>query len=109
RGLGELARHWRRRFTPALVALSGSNGKTTVKEMLAAVLRRHAGEQAVLATAGNFNNDIGVPLTLLRLHAEHRWCAIELGMNHRGEIAYLASLAAANVAMVNNAERQHLE
>jgi len=109
RALGELARRWRARFTPALVAVTGSNGKTTVKEMLAAILRRHAGEQAVLATTGNLNNDIGVPLTLLRLRGGHRWCAIELGMNHRGEIAYLASLAAPTVAMVNNAQREHLE
>src|SRR5439155_3370629 len=109
RALGDLARHWRARFSPALIAITGSNGKTTVKEMLAAILRRHAGEQAVLATTGNLNNDIGVPLTLLRLRAEHRCCAIELGMNHRGEIAYLAGLAAPDVALVNNAQREHLE
>jgi len=107
--LGELARHWRARFSPALIAVTGSNGKTTVKEMLAAILRAHAGEAAVLATTGNLNNDIGVPLTLLRLRAEHRWCAIELGMNHRGEIAYLAKMAAPTVALVNNAQREHLE
>jgi UDP-N-acetylmuramoyl-tripeptide--D-alanyl-D-alanine ligase len=109
RALGELARHWRARFSPALVAVTGSNGKTTVKEMLAAILRMHAGENAVLATAGNLNNDIGVPLTLLRLRAEHRWCAIELGMNHRGEIAYLSGIAAPTVGLVNNAQREHLE
>ena len=109
RALGELARRWRGRFSPVLIAVTGSNGKTTVKEMVAAILRRHAGEGAVLATSGNLNNDIGVPLTLLRLRAEHRWCAIELGMNHRGEIAYLASLAAPTVALVNNAQREHLE
>jgi UDP-N-acetylmuramoyl-tripeptide--D-alanyl-D-alanine ligase len=109
RALGELARQWRARFSPALVAVTGSNGKTTVKEMLAAILRRQGGERAVLATTGNLNNDIGVPLTLLRLRSEHRWCAIELGMNHRGEIAYLAQLAAPTVAVVNNAQREHLE
>jgi UDP-N-acetylmuramoyl-tripeptide--D-alanyl-D-alanine ligase len=109
RALGELARRWRERFSPALIAVTGSNGKTTVKEMVAAILRHHAGEAAVLATSGNLNNDIGVPLTLLRLRAEHRWCAIELGMNHRGEIAYLAALAAPTVALVNNAQREHLE
>jgi len=109
RALGELARRWRARFTPKLVAITGSNGKTTVKEMFAAILRRHGGEKAVLATAGNLNNDIGVPLTLLRMRPEHRWCAIELGMNHRGEIAYLAGLAAPDVALVNNAQREHLE
>ena len=109
RALGDLARHWRARFSPALVAITGSNGKTTVKEMLAAILRTYAGEAAVLATAGNLNNELGVPLTLLRLRGEHRWCAIELGMNHRGEIAYLAGLAAPTVALVNNAQREHLE
>jgi len=109
RALGELARRWRERFSPALIALTGSNGKTTVKEMVAAILRRHAGDASVLATSGNFNNDIGVPLTLLRLRAGHRWCAIELGMNHRCEIAYLSGLAAPTVALVNNAQREHLE
>src|SRR5688500_14526862 len=107
--LGELARHWRARCAPALIAVTGSNGKTTVKEMLAAILRAHAGEAAVLATSGNLNNDIGVPLTLLRMRQEHRWCAIELGMNHRGEIAHLAAIARPTVALVNNAQREHLE
>ena len=113
RSLGELARTWRARFAPALVAVTGSNGKTTVKEMLAAILRRHAGpgeaERAVLATRGNLNNDIGVPLTLLALRHAHRWCAIELGMNHKGEIAHLAGIARPTVALVNNAQREHLE
>jgi UDP-N-acetylmuramoyl-tripeptide--D-alanyl-D-alanine ligase len=108
-GLGDLARHWRARHSPVLAAVTGSNGKTTVKEMLAAILRQHAGERAVLATAGNLNNDIGVPLTLLRLRPEHRFCALELGMNHRGEIGYLAGIAAPTIALVNNAQREHLE
>jgi UDP-N-acetylmuramoyl-tripeptide--D-alanyl-D-alanine ligase len=107
--LGALAQHWRARFHPALVAVAGSNGKTTVKEMLASILRRHAGEEAVLATTGNLNNDIGMPLTLLRMRNTHRWCAIELGMNHKGEIAYLAGIARPTVALVNNAQREHLE
>jgi len=113
RSLGDLARYWRARFQPALVAICGSNGKTTVKEMLAAILRRHAGageeQRAVLATRGNLNNDIGLPLTLLGLRHQHRWCAIELGMNHKGEIAYLAGIACPTVALVNNAQREHLE
>jgi len=109
RALGDLARHWRARFSPALAAVTGSNGKTTVKEMLAAILRRHAGDAQVLATAGNLNNDIGVPLTLLGLREEHRYCAIELGMNHRGEIAYLAGIARPSIGLVNNAQREHLE
>ncbi len=107
--LGQLARDWRARFGPALIAVTGSNGKTTVKEMLAAILRAHAGADAVLATRGNLNNDIGVPLTLLSMREAHRWCAIELGMNHKGEIAYLAALARPTVALVNNAQREHLE
>jgi UDP-N-acetylmuramoyl-tripeptide--D-alanyl-D-alanine ligase len=107
--LGTLAREWRARFVPALIAVTGSNGKTTVKEMLAAILRRHAGDAPVLATAGNLNNDIGLPLTLLRLREVHRYCAIELGMNHKGEIAYLAGIAAPTVGLVNNAQREHLE
>jgi UDP-N-acetylmuramoyl-tripeptide--D-alanyl-D-alanine ligase len=106
--LGDLARHWRGRFSPALVAITGSNGKTTVKEMLAAILRAHAGD-AVLATTGNLNNDIGLPLTVLRLGSSHKFCAIELGMNHKGEIAYLAGIARPTVALVNNAQREHLE
>ena len=109
RALGDLARHWRARFAPALVAVTGSNGKTTVKEMLASILRAHAGAERVLATAGNLNNEIGLPLTLLRLRAAHSHCAIELGMNHRGEIAYLADIARPTVALVNNAQREHLE
>ena len=114
RALGDLARYWRARFAPALLAVTGSNGKTTVKEMLAAVLRCEAegkalGEAAVLPTRGNLNNDIGLPLTLLGLRHAHRWCAIELGMNHRGEIAYLAGIARPTVALVNNAQREHLE
>jgi UDP-N-acetylmuramoyl-tripeptide--D-alanyl-D-alanine ligase len=107
--LGALAHAWRQHFAPVLIAVAGSNGKTTVKEMLASILRANAGDDAVLATAGNLNNDIGVPLTLLRMRDKHRWCAIELGMNHKGEIAYLARIAAPTVALVNNAQREHLE
>jgi len=109
RALGRLGRAWRERFSPVLFAIAGSNGKTTVKEMLASILRRHAGEAQTLATEGNLNNAIGVPLTLLRLRAAHRYCAVELGMNRKGEIAYLADLARPTVALVNNAQREHLE
>jgi UDP-N-acetylmuramoyl-tripeptide--D-alanyl-D-alanine ligase len=109
RSLGDLARYWRARFSPALVAIVGSNGKTTVKEMLAAILREHAGEESILYTRGNLNNDIGLPLTVLRLRHQHRWCALELGMNHKGEIAWLAGIARPTVALVNNAQREHLE
>jgi UDP-N-acetylmuramoyl-tripeptide--D-alanyl-D-alanine ligase len=109
RALCDLARHWRARFSPALIAIAGSNGKTTTKEMLSAILHAHAGEAAVLATAGNLNTDIGVSLTLLGLRARHRICAIELGTNHRGEIALLAGIAQPTIAVVTNALRDHLE
>ena len=85
--LGQLAAYWRNQFDIPLVAVTGSNGKTTVKEMLASILRAAAGrEEGVLATQGNFNNDIGMPLTLLKLNAQHRYAVIEMGMNHPGEI-----------------------
>ena len=106
--LGQLAAFWRARFTLPLAAITGSNGKTTVKEMLAAMLRAAAGEKAVLATIGNLNNDIGVPLMLLRLRDQHRYAAIEMGMNHVGEIGYLTALARPNVALVTNAGVAHI-
>jgi UDP-N-acetylmuramoyl-tripeptide--D-alanyl-D-alanine ligase len=106
--LGRLAAFWRARFAPPLVAVTGSNGKTTVKEMLAAMLRAAAGEKAVLATVGNLNNDIGVPLMLLRLRDQHRYVAIEMGMNHVGEIGYLTELARPTVALVTNAGVAHI-
>ena len=105
---------WRARFDLPLVGVTGSNGKTTVKEMTAAILRARAQaegfdpELAVLATAGNLNNDIGLPQMLLRLHGSHRAAVIEMGMNHPGEIAYLSRLAQPTVALVNNAQRAHL-
>jgi UDP-N-acetylmuramoyl-tripeptide--D-alanyl-D-alanine ligase len=107
--LGRLAHLWRMRFSPVVMALAGSNGKTTTKEMLASILRAAFPAHEVLATIGNLNNDIGLPLTLLRMRQEHRWCAIELGMNHKGEIAYLADIARPSIAVVTNAQREHLE
>jgi UDP-N-acetylmuramoyl-tripeptide--D-alanyl-D-alanine ligase len=109
RALGRIGRGWRGRFTPALIAITGSNGKTTTKEMLAAILRAHAGAAAVHATPGNLNTNIGVPVTLLGLRAGHQYAVVELGMNHPGEIAYLAALARPTAALVNNAQREHLE
>jgi UDP-N-acetylmuramoyl-tripeptide--D-alanyl-D-alanine ligase len=106
--LGELARLWREQFELPLVAVTGSNGKTTVTQMIASILRAAAG-QAAHATQGNLNNDIGVPLTLLKLRPEHRLAVIELGMNHPGEIPYLAALTQPTVALVNNAQREHQE
>ncbi len=107
-----LAAAWRRSMPVALIAVAGSNGKTTVTQMIAAILRAWLGE-AAFATQGNLNNHIGVPLTLLRLRAGpapvHRVGVVELGTNHEGEIALLARLTAANVALVNNTQREHQE
>lgn len=107
--LARLATAWRRRFTLPVIAVTGSNGKTTTKEMIAAVLAGWVGEAARLATPGNLNNELGVPMTLLRLRASHRAAVIELGMNHPGEIPVLAAMAQPTVALVNNAQREHQE
>ncbi len=106
-GLARLARAWRERFTIPMTAITGSNGKTTVKEMLAAILSLHGGP--VLATAGNLNNHIGVPLTLSRLDAGHHFGVIELGANHPGEIAALAALVGPGVAVITQCAPAHLE
>ena len=106
--LGQLAAAWRAQFRLPLIAVTGSNGKTTTKEMIASILET-AYPGAVLATRGNFNNDIGLPLTLLGLHAGHRAAVVEMGMNQPGEIAYLTQLARPTVALVNNAQRAHLQ
>ena len=107
--LGRLAAAWRTRFSVPVVAVTGSNGKTTVKEMLAAILRVEAGsDEAVLATEGNLNNDIGVPQMLLRLRHTHQFAVLEMGMNHAGEIDYLTRLARPDVALVNNAMTAHI-
>jgi UDP-N-acetylmuramoyl-tripeptide--D-alanyl-D-alanine ligase len=107
--LGGLAAFWRRRFVLTVVAVVGSNGKTTVKEMTAAILRAECGAESVLATAGNFNNQIGLPLTVLSLRAQHRVAVLEIGMNHPGETAALAGIAQPNIALINNAQREHQE
>jgi UDP-N-acetylmuramoyl-tripeptide--D-alanyl-D-alanine ligase len=106
--LGQLAAGWRAQFDLPLIAVTGSNGKTTVTQMLASILKS-AHPSASMATQGNLNNDIGVPLTLLRLRAHHAMAVVELGMNHPGEIAHLAAMARPTVALVNNAQREHQE
>jgi len=106
--LGQLATAWRAAWQGSLVAVTGSNGKTTVTQMVASILRTAVGD-AALATQGNLNNDIGVPLTLLRLRQSHHMAVVELGMNHPGEIAGLAAMAQPTVALVNNAQREHQE
>ena len=106
--LGALAAGWRAQFSLPLIGVTGSNGKTTVTQMIASILWAWQGE-AAFATQGNFNNDIGVPLMLLRLRDAHRVAVIEMGMNHPGEIALLAAMTRPTVALVNNAQREHLE
>ncbi|MBY4899322.1 UDP-N-acetylmuramoyl-tripeptide--D-alanyl-D-alanine ligase [Cupriavidus sp. AU9028] len=108
-GLGQLAAGWRAQFAIPTVAVTGSNGKTTVKEMIAAIFAAAAGEEGRLATGGNLNNDIGLPLTVLRLRASHRLAVLELGMNHPGETALLAAIAQPTVAVITNAQREHQE
>lgn len=104
--LGELAYYWRQKFDLPLVAVTGSNGKTTVKEMIASILSVAKGN--VLATQGNLNNDIGMPLSLLNIRAEHASAVIEMGMNHLGEIRYLTNIACPQVAVINNAGTAHI-
>jgi UDP-N-acetylmuramoyl-tripeptide--D-alanyl-D-alanine ligase len=107
--LGQIAQLWRKRFTMPLIGVTGSNGKTTVKEMIAAILSAAFGTDHFLATRGNLNNEIGVPLTLFNLNAQHRAAVGELGMNHPGEIARLTEIALPTVGVVNNAQREHQE
>ena len=106
--LGSLAEQWRRQYTPALIGVTGSNGKTTVTQMIASVLRADTSAPS-LSTQGNLNNDIGVPLTLFNLRAEHQRAVVELGMNHPGEIEVLAQFAQPTIGLVNNAQREHQE
>lgn len=107
--LGVLAKAWRARFDLKVLAVVGSNGKTTSKEMLGSICKAHFGGDKVLVTAGNLNNDIGVPQTLFRLRDGHQVAVIEMGMNHLGEIDYLADLVNPDVVLLTNAQREHQE
>lgn len=104
--LGKLAHGWRRQLPVRIAAVTGSNGKTTVKEMLRTILSQVGRTQA---TQGNLNNDIGVPLTLLALEHDCQYAVVEMGANHPGEIAYLTTLTEPDVALINNAAAAHLE
>jgi UDP-N-acetylmuramoyl-tripeptide--D-alanyl-D-alanine ligase len=109
--LGKIAANWRDQFSLPLIGVTGSSGKTTLKNMIAAILRAACHNQVdqVLATEGNFNNNIGLPLNLVRLNTEQRYAVLEMGMNHFGEIEYLTQLAKPSVAVINNAAAAHLE
>ena len=104
--LGRLAAAWREELAATIVGVTGSNGKTTVKELIKACLQQQG---PTFATRGNFNNDIGMPLMLVRIKKEHRFAVLEMGANHAGEIAYLASIARPDVAVITNAAAAHLE
>jgi len=107
--LGALAAFWRERFEIPVAVVAGSNGKTTTKEMIASIFRAAAGDAAVAATPGNFNNAIGLPLALLALRSPHRLAVFEIGMNHRGETRELAEIAQPTIAVITNAQREHQE
>lgn len=107
--LGQLAAYWRSKFAIPVAAITGSNGKTSVKEMLASILRSASQKSSeVLATVGNLNNHIGLPLTLLKLNPQHRYVVVEMGMNHAGEISYLSNIGKPTVAVINNAGSAHI-
>jgi UDP-N-acetylmuramoyl-tripeptide--D-alanyl-D-alanine ligase len=107
--LGRIANVWRSQYQIPVIGVTGSNGKTTVKEMISSILAAAFGEEQRLATQGNLNNEIGVPLTLMRLASTHRAAVVELGMNHPGEIGRLSAIAQPTVGLVNNAQREHQE
>lgn len=107
--LAAIATYWRQQFNLPAIGVTGSNGKTTVKEMIASILLAEYGSEYMISTKGNLNNEIGVPLTVFRLQKQHQAAVFELGMNHPGEIAVLSAIAQVNVALVNNAQREHQE
>ena len=107
-GFGRLASWWRKRFQIPVLAVTGSSGKTTVKEMINTILCRYYGEDKVLSTIGNLNNDIGVPMTLLRLNQRHKVAVVELGMNNIGEISYLSKMVAPTIGVINNVGEAHI-
>lgn len=107
--LGNLAYFWRQHHLCPLIAITGSNGKTTVKEMIRSILNQIVPDSALLATSGNLNNDIGVPLTLFQLSPDKQWAVVEMGANHSGEINYLSHLAMPTVAVVTQCAPAHLE
>jgi len=106
RALGLLGSAWRVQLSPTVIGVTGSNGKTTLKEMIAACLSTAA---PTLATQGNLNNDIGMPLMLTRIERTHRYAVLEMGANHAGEIAYLTALARPDIVVITNAAAAHLE
>ena len=107
--LGKLAAHWRQGFTGKLIGITGSNGKTSVKEMCNKILQDYSAATSVLSTEGNLNNDIGLPMTMFELKPQHQFAVIEMGASHVGEINYLTNIARPDVAVVTNVGPAHLE
>lgn len=107
--LGKLAAHWRQGFTGKLIGITGSNGKTSVKEMCNKILQDYSAATSVLSTEGNLNNDIGLPMTMFELKPQHQFAVIEMGASHVGEINYLTNIAKPDVAVVTNVGPAHLE
>lgn len=107
--LAEIAANWRKGFSLPVIGVTGSNGKTTVKEMISSIFKTAFGEDRFLSTEGNLNNEIGVPQTIFKLNDQQKAAVVELGMNHQGEIAYLTAIAKPTVGLVNNAQREHQE
>lgn len=106
KALGRFAAMWRKQHDVTVVGVTGSNGKTTLKELIKACLAQQA---PTLATQGNLNNDIGMPMMLARIEKQHRFAVFEMGANHAGEIAYLTALASPDVVVITNAAAAHLE
>ena len=106
--LGDLANWWRKKFKVKVIAITGSNGKTTVKEMIVSILGSRYKRNQILYTQGNYNNDIGVPLTLLQMSNTHEYAVIEMGMNNSGEISYLTKMAMPDFAVINNVGSAHI-
>ena len=104
--LGQVARAYKEKFPIPVIGITGSVGKTTTKDMIASVLSR---KYKVLKTEGNFNNELGLPLTLFRLTHEHQFCVLEMGMNHFGEIDYLTRVVRPDVAVITNIGDAHIE
>ncbi len=107
-GFGRLAAWWREKFEIPVIAVTGSNGKTTVKEMIASILQDCVGKEKVLSTLGNLNNDVGVPITLVRIRKKHKYAVIEMGMNSQGEIGYLSNITSPSIGLITNAGSAHV-
>jgi len=109
KSLADIASLILNKFNPFVIGITGSNGKTTTKEIIKSILDSNYGLNKILATQGNYNNDIGLPLTIFNLNSEHSHIVLEMGMNHAKEISYLANIAPPNLAVITNIGEAHIE